>query len=94
MNVEINKMSVYAYMLCDFNFDMLDYVMWTHLISKLSNLVLILKLLLNDFEKCDFYSQAKITKSSHKYVVRESKSLDLLHFDICELDETLTRNEK
>ena len=47
-----------------------------------------------EFEKCEFCSQAKITKNSHKSVIRESEPLDLIHSDICELDGTLTRNGK
>ena len=60
----------------------------------MSSLGLIPKLSLNDFEKCDFCSQAKITKQSHKSVLRESEPLNLIHSDICELDSTLTRNGK
>jgi len=52
------------------------------------------KVSLNDFEKCEFCSQAKITKKSHKSVVRESEPLDLIHSDLCEFDGILTRNRK
>ena len=33
-------------------------------------------------------------QTPHKSVFRESKPLDLIHSDICELDGTLTRNGK
>ena len=59
----------------------------------MSNLGLIPNMSINDFDKCDFCSQAKITKNPHKSVNRESETLDLIHSDICELDGTLTRNE-
>ena len=44
-----------------------------------------------DFEKCETYSQAKITKKSHKSVVRNIELLELIHFDLCEFEGILTR---
>jgi len=41
-----------------------------------------------------FRSQDKITEDSHKSVTVESKLLDLIHSDICELDGNLNRNGK
>ena len=49
----------------------------------MSSLGLIPKLL-KDFEKCETYSQAKITKRPHKNVVRNTELLELIHFDLCE----------
>ena len=49
---------------------------------------------MNDFEKCEYCSQAKITRTSHKSVIREYEPLDLIHSDICEFDRVLTRNGK
>ena len=43
------------------------------------------KLSLNDFEKCEYYSQAEITKTPHKSVVRVNEPLDLIHYDIVNL---------
>jgi transposase InsO family protein len=63
-------------------------------ISNLSHLGLIPKLNFNDIDKCEFCSQAKITKSSHKSVIRKTEPMELIHSDICELDGTLTRNNK
>jgi hypothetical protein len=63
-------------------------------ISNLSNLGIIPKFNFNKVEKCEFCSQAKITKKSHKSVIRESNPIDLIHSDICELDGTMTRNNK
>ena len=60
----------------------------------MSNLGLIPKVSLNDFEKCEFCSQAKITKTPHKSVTKVTEPLELIHSDICELDGTLTRNGK
>jgi len=95
LNVEMNKMSPSIYMLCDFNIwhSRLCHVN-KRVIYNLSSLGLIPKLYLNDFEKCDFCSQAKITKQSHKSVLRESEPLNLIHSDVCKLDGTLTRNGK
>jgi len=41
-----------------------------------------------------FCSQSKITKKSHKSVVKESEPLNLIHSDICEFDGMLTKNGK
>ena len=60
----------------------------------MSNLEMIPKLSLKDFDKCESCSQAKITKIPHKSVIRVSEPLDLIHFDICEFERTLTRNGK
>lgn len=64
------------------------------LVKNMSSLGYIPELSLNDFEKCEFCSQAKITKTPHKSVTRESEPLDLIHSDICEYEGTLTRNGK
>ena len=47
-----------------------------------------------DFDKCESLSQSKIIKTPHKYVIRVSEPLDLIHSDICEFEGTLTRNGK
>jgi len=57
----------------------------------MSGLGLISKLSSNDFEKCQFCSQAKITKESHKLVTRETEPFDLIHSDTCKLDGNLIR---
>ena len=43
------------------------------------------------FEKCETYSQAKITKKPHKSVVTNTKLLELIHSDLCEFEGILTR---
>ena len=58
----------------------------------MSSLGLIPKLS-KDFEKCETCSQAKITKKSHKSVVRNIELLELIHFDLCEFEGILTRGE-
>ncbi|KAK2442716.1 putative mitochondrial protein [Trifolium repens] len=95
LNVELNKISPSAYSVCDFNVwhARLCHVSKRSMIS-LSNLGLIPKLNSYNLNKCEFCSQAKITKTSHKSVIRESEPLTLIHSDICELDGTLTRNGK
>ena len=95
LNLDINKVSPSVYMLCDFNIwhSRLCHIN-SRCISNMSNLGFILKLSSNHFEKCVFCSQSKITKKSHKLVVKESEPLDLIHFDICEFDGTLTKNGK
>ncbi|GJY33693.1 putative polyprotein, partial [Tanacetum coccineum] len=95
LNVEVDKVNVSAYMSCTFN---IWHARLCHvnkrLIKNMSNLGLIPKLSLNDFEKCEYCSQAKIKKTPHKYVIRETEPLELINSDICELDGTLTRNGK
>ena len=95
LNVEANKISSSAYMLCSFNSWHARLCHVNKLIIKnMSNLGLIPALSLNDFEKCKFCSQAKITKTPHKSVEKVSEPLELIHSDICELDRVLTRNGK
>ena len=49
---------------------------------------------MDDFDRYEYCSQAKITKTPHKYVIRKLEPLDLIHSDICEFEGTLTRNGK
>ena len=60
----------------------------------MSRLNLIPKLTLHDLEKCACCSSTKKTKTSHKSVARVTKRLELIHYDLCEFDDTLTRNTK
>ena len=88
LNVQVNKVNASAYMLCSFNtwHARLCHVN-KRIIKNMSSLGLIPKLSLNDFEKCEFCSQAKTTKTPHKSVIEnETEPLDLIHSDICELD--------
>ena len=64
------------------------------LISNMSRLNLIPKLSMHEFEKCACCSQAKVTKTLHKSVARVTEPLELIHFDLCEFDGTLTTNSK
>jgi len=93
LNIDMNKISSSAYMFCDFN---IWHARICHvnkrIISNMSYLKLIPKLSSTDFEKCQFCSQAKLTKGSHKSVTKETELFDLIHSDICELDGNLTRN--
>lgn len=96
LNVDaMNKISPSAYIACSFN---IWHARLCHvnkrLVKNMSTLGLIPELSLNDFEKCEWCSQAKITKTPHKSVFRESEPLDLIHSDICELDGVTTRNGK
>ena len=95
LNVDINKIISSAYMCCSFNgwHARLCHVN-KRLVKNMSSLGYIPELSLNDFEKCEFCSQAKITKIPHKSVTRESEPLDLIHSDICEYEGILTRNGK
>ena len=95
LNVDVNKVNISAYMICSFNIwhSRLCHIN-KRLVKNMSSLGLIPKLPQKDFEKCESYSQAKITKSPHKYVIRVSELLDLFHYDICEFEGILTRNGK
>ena len=46
------------------------------------------------FEHCISCSQAKITKTPHKSVVRNSELLELIHSDLCEFEGILTHGGK
>ena len=92
LNVENNKTSTNSlYMLSSINF---WHVCLCHISSRymgiMSSLGLIPRLS-KDFEKCETYSQAKITKRPHKSVVRNTKLLELIHSDLCEFERILTR---
>ena len=92
LNVENNKAPTNSiYMLSSINF-------WhAHLchinnryVGIMSSLGLIPRLS-KGFEKCETCSQAKITKRSHKSVLRNTRLLELIHFDLCEFEGILTR---
>ena len=52
------------------------------------------KLSMHEFEKCACCSQAKITKTSHKFATRPTERLELIHSDLWEFASMLTRNSK
>ena len=95
LNVDVNKVNISAYMICSFNIwhSRLCHII-KRLVKNMSSLGLIPDLSLKDFEKCESCSQAKITKTPHKSVIRVSEPLDLIHSDICDFEGILTRNEK
>ena len=95
LNVDVNKVNISAYMICSFNIwhSRLCHIN-KRLVKNMSSLGLIPDLSLKDFEKCESCSQAKITKTPHKSVIRVSEPLDLIHSDICEFEGILTRNGK
>ena len=45
----------------------------------MSRLNMISKLSMHDFDKCEYCSQSKITKTSHKFIIRKFKLLNLIH---------------
>ena len=92
LNVENNKASTSSvYMLSSINF---WHTRLCHINSRyvgiMSSLGLIPRLS-KDFEKCETCSQAEITKRPHKSVVRNTELLELIHYDLCEFEEILTR---
>lgn len=95
LNVDVNKISPSAYMLCSFNS---WHARFCHinkrLIKNMCSLGFIPEMSIIFFEKCEFCSQAKITKTPHKSLTRETEPLELIHSDICEFDGALTRNGK
>ena len=48
----------------------------------------------SELEKCEICVKSKIVRKLFPKVHRVSKLLDLIHTDICELNEILTRGEK
>lgn len=49
---------------------------------------------INNFEKCETCIKAKMTKKPFYSFERSFELLDLLHYDICELNSILTRGDK
>jgi hypothetical protein len=45
-------------------------------------------------DKCEVYIQAKMTKKPFSKVERNSQLLEVVHYDICEINGMLTRGEK
>ena len=91
LNVENNKASTSSvYILSSINF---WHARLCHINNRyvgiMSSLGLIPRLS-KDFEKCETYSQAKITKKPHKSVVRNTELLELVHSDLCEFERILT----
>ena len=96
LNVEMNKnVASSSYIVSSFN---VWHARLCHvnkkLIKNMSRLGIIPNVRLDDFEKCESCSQAKITKTPHKSIERKSEPLDLIHSDICDFDGVLTRNGK
>ena len=88
LNVDVNKVNISAYMICSFNIwhSRLCHIN-KRLVKNMSSLGLIPKLPQKDFEKCESYSQAKITKTPHKYVIRVSEPPNLIHLIFVNLEE-------
>ena len=87
LNVENNKASTSSvYMLSSINFwhASLCHINSRH-VGIMSSLGLIPRLS-KYFEKCETCSQANITKRSHKSVARNTELLDLIHFNLCEVE--------
>ena len=46
---------------------------------------------INNFQKCELCVKSKMTKKPFQSIDRNSNLLDLIHSDICELNDILTR---
>lgn len=55
-----------------------------HISYNLINLALIIKLSINDLEKCELFNPAKVTKTSRKLIIIELEPIDILHSNICD----------
>ena len=92
LNVENNKASTSSiYMLSSINFWHAHLCQINSRFVGIMNSLGLIPRLLKDFEKCETCSQAKITKRSHKSVVRNTELLELIHSDLCEFEGILTR---
>ena len=45
----------------------------------MSRFEMISKVSMNDFDKCEYYNQAKTTKTLHKFAIKKSKPLYIIH---------------
>ena len=82
LKIKNNKVSISSvYMFSSINFwHACLYHINSRYVRIMNSLGLIPKLSKN-FEKCETCSQAKITKRPHKSVVKNTKLLELIHFD-------------
>ena len=62
--------------------------------KKMVELSLILKLSLKNHGKCEYCVESKTTKKSCKSIERESDLLSLIHSDLGDLKNTMTRGGK
>ena len=60
----------------------------------MSRLNMIPKLSMHEFKKCICCSQAKIIKTLHKSITKVTEPLELIHSNLCEFNDMLTRNNK
>ena len=90
-----NASSSFAYIVdsCDIWHGRLGYVNFSYM-NKMVELSLIPKLSLENHVKCESCVEFKTTKKSCKSIERESDLLSLIHSDLGDLKNTMTRSGK
>ena len=90
-----NASSSFAYIVdsCDIWHGRLGHVNFSYM-KKMVELSLIPKLSLENHRKCESCVESKTTKKSCKSVERESDLLSLIHSDLRDLKNTMTRDGK
>ena len=93
MNNKTSSSSTYIVDSCDVWHGRLGHVNFSY-IRKIGELSLITKLFLENLEKCEVCVESKTIKKSCKLVERKSKLLSLIHSDLGDLKNTMTRGGK
>ena len=93
LNNKASSPSGYIVVSCDVLHGRLGHVNFSY-IKKMVELSLISKLSLENLGKCEVCVESKTTKKSGKLVERESRLLNLIHSDLGDLKNTMTRGGK
>ena len=93
LNNKTYSSSSYIVVLCDVWHGRLGHVNFSY-IKKMVELSLIPKLSLENLGKCEVCVESKITKKSCKPIERESKLVSLIHSDLGDLKNNMTRGGK
>ena len=93
LNNKASSSSTYTVVSCDVWCDRLGHVNFSY-INKMVELSLIPKLSLENLRKCEVCVESKTTKKSCKLIERESELLSLIHSDLGDLKNTMTRGGK
>ena len=93
MNSKASSSFAYIVFSCDVWHGRLGHVNFFY-IKKIVELSLILKLSLENLGKCEVCAESTTTKKSCKFVERETKLLSLIHSDLGDLKNTMTRGGK
>ena len=93
INNNASSSSAYIVDSCGIWHGRLGHVNFSYM-KKMVELSLIPKLSLENHRKCESCVESKTTKKSYKSVERESDLISLIHSDLWDLNNTMTRDDK